>query len=156
MLWYRHGIYAWNFEIGSEFQPPFMGVTPEGPSAHEETMEFANGLVELVRLVYDYDKDSVRPESFVHFAASSTAGMVSATFTTSEPAAVFYSLDGSTPTYASNLYGSAGVREGGERLTIPIGTVVRWFSVDSAGNVERNYRPDGRARNFNKAIATTN
>jgi hypothetical protein len=156
MLWYRHGIYAWNFEVGTEFQPPFAAATPAAPSAHEEAMEFSNGLVELVKLAYDYGKDSVRPESYVHFGPSSTLGMVSASFTTSEPAAVFYSLDGSTPTYASKLYASAGVREGGERLTIPGGTVVKWFSVDSAGNVERNYRPDGRSKNFSKAVAPAN
>jgi hypothetical protein len=66
---------------------------------------------------------------------------------------VFYTLDGSVPTYESTLYVSAGVREGGELLTIPEGTRVHWFSVDSAGNVERNYRPDGSGRNYSKADA---
>jgi hypothetical protein len=80
--------------------------------------------------------------------------MVNVRFVTSEPAAVFYTLDGSVPTYSSTLYASAGVREGGELLTVPTGTTISWFSVDSAGNVEHNYRPDGRARNYNTQVAT--
>jgi hypothetical protein len=79
--------------------------------------------------------------------------MVNVTFETSEPAAVFYSLDGSTPTYSSTLYASGGIREGGETLEIAEGTTIHFFSVDAAGNVERNYRPDGRSRNFGKALA---
>jgi hypothetical protein len=152
MLWYKYGIYAWNFEVGTSFQPPFEG-TPTGGSARRESMEFANGLVELMRVARDFDTDKVRPESFVHVAPSATAGHVDVTFTTSEPASVIYTLDGSTPTYESTLYASAGIREGGETLTIPTGTTIHWFSVDAAGNVERNYRPDGRGRNFGKARA---
>jgi hypothetical protein len=107
-----------------------------------------------MRVAYDYGKDHQRPESTLTVSESSTPGMVNVIFDVSEPAAVFYSLDGSTPTYDSTLYGSAGIREGGELLTIPSGTTVHWFSVDSAGNVENNYRPDGNGKNFNKAVAT--
>jgi hypothetical protein len=67
---------------------------------------------------------------------------------------VFYTLDGSTPTLSSTLYASGGIREGGEILTMPAGTKIHWFSVDSAGNVERNYRADGTGKNFSKAFAT--
>ncbi|MGC4763912.1 chitobiase/beta-hexosaminidase C-terminal domain-containing protein [Micromonospora sp. DT46] len=74
-------------------------------------------------------------------------------FSASEPAAVFYTLDRAAPTYASKLYGSAGIREGGETLTVPAGTRIHWFSVDSAGNVENNYRPDGTGRNYRKGTA---
>jgi hypothetical protein len=146
MLWYRYGIYAWNFEVGTSFQP-------EWDEAHEETMEFANGLVELMRVARDFAKDNARPESTLAVAPSSTPGMVNVTFSTSEPAAVFYTLDGGIPTYASTLYGSAGIREGGETLTVPAGTTVHWFSVDSAGNVENNYRPDGSGMNYRKGTA---
>jgi len=146
MLWYKYGIYAWNFEVGTSFQPQW-------PEAHDETMEFANGLVELMRVAHDFDKDNTRPESTLSVTASSTPGMVDVTFQATEPAAVFYMLDGSAPTYASTLYASAGIREGGETLTIPVGTRVHWFSVDAAGNVENNYRPDGGGRNFRKGDA---
>ncbi|RIV41508.1 M14 family metallopeptidase [Micromonospora radicis] len=143
MLWYKYGIYAWNFEVGTSFQPPWS-------SAHEETMEFSNGLVEMLRVARDFDTDHQRPTSTVSVSASATPGMVDLKFDTSEPAAVFYTLDGAKPTYDSALYGSAGIREGGETLTVPAGTTVHWFSVDAAGNVEKNYKPDGNGKNFNK------
>jgi hypothetical protein len=153
MLWYKYGIYAWNFEVGTQFQPPWTSASPNAASAYQETMEYANGLVELMRVAHQFGKDKTRPESHVVLSQSSTAGHVNLRFTTSEPAAVFYTLDGTTPTYASTLYASAGIREAGELLTVPTGTTIHWFSVDSAGNVEKNYRPDGRGKNFNKATA---
>ncbi|MFE6256509.1 M14 family metallopeptidase [Agromyces sp. NPDC057865] len=154
MLWYKYGIYAWNFEVGTQFQPPFESDDPNGASAHAESQEFANGLIELMRVAYDFDKDSQRPTSTVKVTASAQAGMVDLTFEVSESAAVFYTLDGSKPTYESTLYGTAGIREGAEVVTVPAGTTVNWFSVDSAGNVEKNYRPDGSGKNFNKTTVT--
>ncbi|MFE9201420.1 M14 family metallopeptidase [Micromonospora sp. NPDC007230] len=146
MLWYKYGIYAWNFEVGTSFQPDW-------DEAHQETMEFSNGLVELMRVARDFDKDQQRPKSGLSVKPSATAGMVDVTFTVSEPAAVFYTVDGSVPTYASTLYASAGIREGGETLTLPVGTKIHWFSVDAAGNVENNYRADGTGKNFLKGSA---
>jgi hypothetical protein len=59
-LYYELGIFAWDFEVGNDrwnpttgewegvgFQPPF-------PEAHAEAMEYANGLVELVRVAAQY------------------------------------------------------------------------------------------------------
>jgi hypothetical protein len=146
MLWYKYRIYAWNFEVGTEFQPDWA-------EAHDETMEFANGLVELMRVARDFDKDQTRPETALSVSPSSTPGMVNVTFDVSEPAAVFYTLDKGTPTYNSILYASAGIREGAETLSVPAGTTIQWFSVDAAGNVENNYTPDGSARNFRKGVA---
>ncbi|SCL56680.1 Chitobiase/beta-hexosaminidase C-terminal domain-containing protein [Micromonospora eburnea] len=146
MLWYKYGIYAWNFEVGTSFQPAWA-------EAHQETMEFANGLVELMRVARDFDTDHQRPKSGLSVTASSTPGMVDVTFTVSEPAAVFYTVDGSAPTYSSTLYASAGIREGGETLTLPVGTKIHWFSVDAAGNVENNYRADGTGKNYQKGSA---
>jgi hypothetical protein len=142
MLWYKYGIYAWNFEVGTSFQPQW-------PEAHAESQEFANGLVELMRVAYDFGKDKQKPTSTLVTSPSAEPGMVDIRFETSEPAAVFYTLDGSAPTYESQLYGSAGIREGGETITVPKGTTVSWFSVDSAGNVEKNYKP-GTGKNYNK------
>jgi CubicO group peptidase (beta-lactamase class C family) len=151
LLWYKHGIYAWNFEVGTSFQPPFTNANPNGASGHEESQEYANGLIELMRVAHDFDKDSQRPTSTVKVAKSLEAGMVRVSFDVTEPAAVFYTLDGATPTYASSLYAASGLREGAESLTVPVGTQINWFSVDSAGNVEKGYRPDGHGKNFNKA-----
>jgi hypothetical protein len=94
MLWYKYGIYAWNFEVGSTFQRPFQSSNPNGVSAHAESQEFANGLIELMRIAYDFDKDKQRPTSSVVTSRSGEAGMVDITFDVSEPAAVFYTLDG--------------------------------------------------------------
>jgi hypothetical protein len=116
-------------------------------------LEFANGLVELMRVAHDFDKDHTRPESALSVSASDAPGMVDVKFTATEPAAVFYTLDGSTPTYSSILYASAGIREGGQTLTLPAGTRIHWFSVDAAGNVENNYAPDGGGRNFRRGDA---
>ena len=149
MLWYKYGIYAWNFEVGTQFQPPFENENPTGASAHEESQEFSNGLVELMRVAYDFDKDKQRPTSSVVTSPGAT-GHVDVMFDTTEPASVFYTLDGSTPTYDSTLYASAGIREAGETISVPVGTTINFFSVDAAGNVEKNYRPDGNGRNFNK------
>ena len=149
LLWYKYGIYAWNFEVGTQFQPPFANEDPDGASAHAESQEFANGLVELMRVAYDFDTDSQRPSSSVVVSASAEPGMVDVTFDVSEAAAVFYTLDGAKPTYESTMYSSAGIREGAEVLTVPAGTTIKWFSVDSAGNIEKNYRPDGSGSNHN-------
>lgn len=147
MLWYKYGIYAWNFEVGTSFQPAW-------PEAHQQTMEYSNGLVELMRVARDYDKDKKRPTSTMSATPSATPGMVDIRFDVSEPAAVFYTLDGSKPTFESTLYASAGIREGAETLTVPYGTKIFWFSVDSAGNVERAYRPDdAESKTWNRGFA---
>ncbi|MEV0154075.1 M14 family metallopeptidase [Micromonospora sp. NPDC050686] len=146
MLWYKYGIYAWNFEVGTSFQPGW-------DEAHAETMEFANGLVELLRVAKDFADDKQRPESTLVVRPSSSPGNVNVSFETTEAAAVFYTLDGVAPSYSSTLYASAGIREGGETLTVPAGTTVHWFSVDAAGNVENNYTPNGTAKNYRKGKA---
>ncbi|WP_291412670.1 M14 family zinc carboxypeptidase [Actinophytocola sp.] len=61
-LYYELGIYAWDFEIGNDrwnaatgewegmgFQPPF-------PEAHAESQEYADGLLELVRVARDHEE----------------------------------------------------------------------------------------------------
>ena len=146
MLFYKHGLYAWNFEVGSSFQPNWT-------TARNEYMEFANGLVELMRVAHDFDKDHQRPESTVSVAPGDSGDTRTVSFNITEPAAVYYTLDGSNPTYASSVLASSGngIRETAESLTVPAGTTIHWFTVDVAGNVEKNYNPNGNGSNFNKA-----
>ena len=55
-LWYGYDIFAWNFEVGTEFQP-------EWEEAHNEALEFSNGLVELMDVAYDFSRDGRNPRS---------------------------------------------------------------------------------------------
>jgi Chitobiase/beta-hexosaminidase C-terminal domain len=65
---------------------------------------------------------------------------------------VHYTLDGSRPTYASPMVESAGLREGAAPIPLPAGrTTVHWFTVDAAGNVERDYDPNGHRDNYRRA-----
>ncbi|HSC92580.1 MAG TPA: M14 family metallopeptidase [Gaiellaceae bacterium] len=144
-LFYKYGIFGWDFEVGGAgFQPQW---APEG---HAQTMEFANGMTGILDVAYAWTFDHQRPDSkAVSWQAED--GSWKLRFDTSEPATVFYTLDGSRPTLASAKYAASGFREPPQVLTVPAGTTVGFFSADMAGNVENNYRPDGSAENFNKA-----
>lgn len=152
MLWYKYGIYAWDFEVGSTFQPPFEATTPQGAGAHQEAMEFSNGLVEMLRIARDDDTDAVPPVSDIEVTSSAEAGKVNVEFSTNEPASVYYTTDGTVPNLSSTVYRSAGLREGGERVRVAEGAQIRWITVDSRGNVERNFVP-GREGNYRTWIA---
>jgi hypothetical protein len=58
-LYYDNGIYAWDFEIGNDRwnaaagQWEGVGFQPEFAEAHAESQEYANGLIELVRIARD-------------------------------------------------------------------------------------------------------
>ncbi|MGH2445767.1 MAG: M14 family zinc carboxypeptidase [Candidatus Limnocylindria bacterium] len=146
-LWYENGIYAWNFEVGFSFQPSW-------DEAHAETMEFANGLMELMRVAYDFGKDTKRPDTTAVFTPGDESGTVDVDFDRTEPVTIFYELDGSRPTFDSDQLVSAGIRELDETLTVAEGSMVHWFSIDAAGNIENNYNPDGSGNNYNKAVAS--
>lgn len=152
MLWYKYGIYAWDFEVGSMFQPPFEALDdPNAPSAHEESQEFANGLVEMARVALDYERDDVPPVTTVEVTDSATEGKVNVRFDTNEPAAIFYTLDGTVPSLQSTRYDAAGLRDtNGELLKVDEGTEIHWIAVDSRGNVERHFVPgtDGNYRTW--------
>jgi hypothetical protein len=134
-LWYAYDIYAWNFEVGTEFQPDW-------EEAHNELLEFSNGLVELMHVAYDYSRDGRDPRSNPVPPPGSYDAPVEVQFETSEPATVYYTTNGRRPTFASPTYEAAGIREGGEEILVDRTTVFRWFSVDAAGNIERDYDPD--------------
>jgi hypothetical protein len=145
MMYYKHGLFAWNFETGTQgFQPNW---EDEG---HAQTMEFANGMIGLLDVAFAWSNDRQRPDSkAVSWRAED--GSWKLRFETSEPATVFYTLNGNRPTLASTKYGVDSFREPPQTLTVPAGTTVHFFSADMAGNVENNYRPDGTSENYNKA-----
>jgi hypothetical protein len=105
-------------------------------------MEFSNGVMELYQVAKDWADDQRPPtSSLVQPGNGRYDGPVAVTFDASEPVTIHYTLDGSNPTYHSPVYESAGIREGGEMITIDSTTTIKWFSVDASGNVERNYKP---------------
>ena len=73
-LYNNYGIYAFGWEVGGSvyntatgnfqggsFQPAWVG-NPDLVSGHSETMEYANGVMEMFRIAADWGKDKVRPK----------------------------------------------------------------------------------------------
>lgn len=153
-FWYEHGVYTWNFEVGAQlwdgsrwiatgFQPDYES---EG---HDQAMEFANGLIGMFEVAYEHAMNDTRPKSKAVPGSGRYSEPVEVAFETSEPATIYYTLDGSRPTFDSPTLQLAGVRESAETLLIEETTTIKFFSVDVAGNVEKNYKPDGNGRNYN-------
>ncbi|WP_066319762.1 M14 family metallopeptidase [Bacillus sp. FJAT-29814] len=159
-LWYEKGIYAWNFEVGADlwnkernrwegvgFQPAFV----EG---HEEAMEFANGLIGLIKVAYNNSKDKQPPSTKAVPGNGKFSGPVEVAFDTSEAATIYYTLDGSRPTFESKKLALSGTRESAQTLKIDKTTKINWFAVDAAGNIEKNYNPLSNGNNFNSVTIT--
>ncbi|MFG1685775.1 M14 family zinc carboxypeptidase [Nonomuraea sp. NPDC049269] len=59
-LWYDHGIFGWDFEVGSDLWNPTtrkwegVGFQPPFSEGHAEAMEFASGLISLIGVAADY------------------------------------------------------------------------------------------------------
>jgi Zinc carboxypeptidase/Chitobiase/beta-hexosaminidase C-terminal domain len=140
-LWYANHIFAWDFEVGTSFQPNWT-------EAHAETMEFSNGLEEMMRVAYDWSRDNKPPKSRLLPGEGTYSGPQEMNFVTpSEPAIIYYTLDGSRPDYSSLRLVSQGARQGAAPITISATTTVKWFSVDMAGNVEQKYDPSNPSSN---------
>ncbi|MFS0646417.1 M28 family peptidase [Siminovitchia sp. 179-K 8D1 HS] len=156
-LWYEYGIYAWNFEVGAELWNKdtkrwvSVGFQPDFEEGHAEAMEFANGLIGLMEVAYQNATDETNPESTLSVEEGTYNEPIEVKFETSEPATVYYTLDGSRPTLKSKVIGVAGTRDGAETLTIDETTTIKWFSVDAAGNIENGYDPDGEDNHYNEA-----
>ncbi|WP_134765759.1 M14 family zinc carboxypeptidase [Nocardioides sp. 1609] len=161
--WYKYGIYGWSFEVGSTFQPPFRNpnLTPVTPAevgvanAKDETLEYANGLIELVRVARDLDVDVTPAEStLVVTETADDPTKVNVRITSNESADIHYTLDGTQPTAASPMIQPASVREPGEKLVVDKGTRIYWYSEDSAGNIEAGYDPTNPAdTRYRKGVA---
>jgi Zinc carboxypeptidase/Chitobiase/beta-hexosaminidase C-terminal domain len=160
-LYHTYGIYAFGWEVGGSvynpdtgdfqdgsFQPPWVGPLVSG---HSETLEYTNGVMEMFRIAAEWGDDRQRPQADLVPGGGSHPGPVDATFETSEPATVYYTTDGSKPTINSNRYKETAFREGGEKLPVSQTTTFKWFSVDTAGNIEGGYDP---ATNDNYRQAT--
>jgi hypothetical protein len=141
-LWYANNIYAWDFEVGDQ------GFQPDWDEGHAEAMEFSDGLIAMFQVAKDFSKDNQIPISTLVDSQGSLVqnqkydGEANVHFSNSEPATIYYTVDGSRPTFSSPVYSTDGVREPGSILTFSSDTTINWFAVDSAGNISQNYRPD--------------
>jgi hypothetical protein len=59
-LWYDHGVYGWDFEVGADLWNPAtgtwegVGFQPPFSEGHAEALEFASGLISLIGVAADY------------------------------------------------------------------------------------------------------
>ncbi|MEV6039516.1 M14 family zinc carboxypeptidase [Nonomuraea sp. NPDC052116] len=59
-LWYDHGVYGWDFEVGADLWDPgtrtwqAVGFQPPFAEGHAEALEFVSGLISLVGVAADY------------------------------------------------------------------------------------------------------
>ncbi|MFF5177793.1 M14 family metallopeptidase [Micromonospora sp. NPDC000316] len=165
-LYHNYGIYAFGWEVGGSiynpatgnwqggsFQPVWEG-NPELVSGHAETMEYANGIMEMFRVAADWGKDKKKPTSELVPGNGKYSGPVNVRFETSEPATIYYTTDGSRPTLESPRYAATEFREPGQVFHLTETTTFNWFSVDSAGNIEKNYDPTKNDKRNNYRTAT--
>ena len=162
-LYHNYGIYAFGWEVGGSvynpatgnfqggsFQPAWVG-NPDLVSGHSETMEYANGVIEMFRIAAEWGKDRQKPKSDLIPGGGKYTAPVDVRFESSEPAEIYYTTDGSAPTLSSQRYRQTDFREPGQTLHVSETTIFHWFSVDTAGNFERGYDPDRGGRNYRKA-----
>ncbi|ACZ90798.1 M14 family zinc carboxypeptidase [Streptosporangium roseum] len=153
--WFNRGVIGWDFEVGADVYDPAtkqfqaVGFQPGFAEGHEEAMEFAGGQIGILEVARSFADDGDRPGSDLKVTGR-TGTSATFTFETDEPANVYYTLDGSRPTLSSPKLAAAGIREGAQRITVGRTTEVRWFAVDIAGNVEKDYRPDGGSDDYRK------
>lgn len=157
-MYFNYGIFAFGWEVGGSvyntetgefqdgsFQPDWVG-SENLISGHGETLEYANGIIEMFRIAADFGRDKTPATSSLTPGGRQFDSPTGMRFETSEPATVYYTTDGSRPTLQSPRYKQTEFREGGEELWVDKTTTFKWFSVDAAGNVEpAGYDPNNPA-----------
>jgi hypothetical protein len=128
-----------------------VGFTPTyNNEGHDEAMEFANGNVGLLTAALAYENDHTPPDVKAVLTPQPD-GSLNLTFTQSEPADIYYTLDGSTPTTSSSHYQPAGPRQRQQPVNIPAGSHVdvKYIAYDiknqTAGVQEQLFQAQGNA-----------
>ncbi len=143
--WYRKDIIAYSFEAGADrftststgtsqsavgFQPNY---ATEG---RFEAMEFASGNYGLLETALHYAFDTTPPEAAIVPNGGAAQTPLRATFQyVNEPAVIYYTLDGSTPTLASTTWEAQGPRRPGQVFLFDETTTIKWIAKDIKGNV---------------------
>ncbi|WP_052666208.1 M14 family metallopeptidase [Nitriliruptor alkaliphilus] len=162
-VWYRSvergsPIFAWNFEAGANRNTASGGwFSPGGffPSFADEgfdqAMEFASGVYGLLEVAHEFATDDTPPVSTPNVTDGGWySGPVDVEFELSEPATIYYTTDGSRPTFDSQVVERRDARDSAAPIRIDRTTTLRWFAVDAAGNIEGDYDPAGRGRDYRK------
>ena len=152
--WYRKGIISYSFEAGSPrfnstttgtgqtdvgFFPNFLN---EG---RHEAVEFAFGNFGLLEEALKYSKDEEDPVADMVAKGGSfkvvpdgwaSENPITGTFEwVNEPAKIYYTVDGSTPTQSSQLWEAQGPRRPGEVFRFEETTTIKWIAEDIKGHV---------------------
>ena len=159
-LWYNRGIFALDIgtgvprptsttsaaSIATGFQPCFAGVGSGGGQGScpangalvnegfNESMEFADGAYALFRTALDYANDTTAPTVATTVQRPPGTATAVVNFTAADDADVYYTTDGSTPTFASTLWKSPVGGAPRPPLTLTQTTTVSWIAVDVKGN----------------------
>jgi len=78
--------------------------------------------------VYTLNLDTTPPDTTASPAGGTYSSAQSVTLTANEAATIYYTINGSTPTFASPVYSGA--------IAIPASTTLKFFAKDTAGNSE--------------------
>ncbi|MDN3017316.1 chitobiase/beta-hexosaminidase C-terminal domain-containing protein [Paenibacillus sp. BSR1-1] len=108
----------------------------------------------MIKVAYNNSKDHQPPSSKAVPGNGKFSGPVEVSFETSEASNIYYTLDGSRPTFESEKIKLSGIREDAETLKVDKTTTINWFAVDAAGNIEKNYNPLSKGNNFNSVTLT--
>jgi hypothetical protein len=146
-------IYAWNFEVGADLwtgsgwsSPGFFWPDYE-TEGFDQAMEFTDGWLGFLEVALEHSRDDDAPTATPNVTNGGWyAGPVDVVFETDEPADVYYTTDGSTPTQDSAVVEARRVRDAAEPIEISETTTLRWIAVDAAGNESQPRRVQVRIR----------
>jgi hypothetical protein len=100
-----------------------------------EANEFAWGNFGLLEAALAYSRDDEAPEATMTGDRYSTGDPLRTTFEyVNEPSVIYYTTDGSTPTFSSPKWERQGLRRPGEVFEFTETTTVKWLAEDLAGN----------------------
>jgi len=116
-----------------------VGFFPDYASeGQHEANEFAAGNFGLLETALAYSRDKTPPLVKMTGDRISSGDPIRTTFEyVNEPSVIYYTVDGSMPTFESPKWERQGLRRPGEVFEFSENTTVRWLALDIAGNTSR-------------------